>query len=220
LLDFRAGFLAAARGFDARATFRDGFLATAFAVFLAAGFLEALRALFDAAFGFADRLFVVELFFFGAAFAFRVVRFLAAPIAAPERAPITVPTTGKPSAVPATAPATAPPSALPAVPMPVSVPVSVSTFSLSSMLLSPSLEKDARFCTSRCQHEVDFMHCAKRLRGLTLSRRTIAQCWRGLIAKARNPLVHRFARRRHAHDVLRPTFASDVLWRLAIASVE
>jgi hypothetical protein len=43
---------------------------------LAAGFLEALPALFDAAFGFADRFFVVELFFFGdaeAAFALRRV---------------------------------------------------------------------------------------------------------------------------------------------------
>jgi len=99
-------------------------LAAAFAVFLAAGFLEALRALAVFALGFVDCFFLVEAFFFGdAAFAFRVVlevRFLAAPIAAPERAPITVPTTGTPSAVPATAPAAAPPRALPAVPMPVS----------------------------------------------------------------------------------------------------
>jgi hypothetical protein len=136
LLDLRPGFLAVPRGFDARAAFRAGFLAAAFAVLLAAGFLGALRALFDAAFGFADRFSVVELFFFGAAFAFRVVPFLAAPIAAPESAPITVPTTGTPSAVPATAPATAPPRALPAVPVP--VPVSVSLLSLSSMFLSPS----------------------------------------------------------------------------------
>jgi hypothetical protein len=134
----RPGFLAVPRGFDARTAFRAGFLAAAFAVFLAAGFLEALRALFDAAFGFADRFLVVALFFFGAASAFRVVRFLAAPIAAPESAPITVPTTGTPNAVPATAPATAPPRVLPAVPVPVSVPVSVSPFSLSSMFLSPS----------------------------------------------------------------------------------
>jgi hypothetical protein len=142
LLDLRPGFLAVPRGFDARAAFRAGFLAAAFAgflaaafaVFLAAGFLEALR--FDAAFGFADRFFSVEPFFLGeaVAFAFRVVRFLAAAIAAPERAPITVPTTGTPSAVPATAPATAPPRVLPAVP----VPVSMSPLSLSSMFLSPS----------------------------------------------------------------------------------
>ena len=121
LLDFPAGFLAVPCGFDARVAFRAGFLAAAFAVFLAAGLLEALRTLFATAFGFADRFLVVELFFFGVAFAFRVVRFLAAPIAAPESAPITVPTTGTPSAVPATAPAAAPPRVLPAVPMPVSV---------------------------------------------------------------------------------------------------
>ena len=64
LLGFRPGFLAVLRGFVARPAFRDGFLVAAFAVFLAAGFLEALPALFDAAFGFADRFFVVELFFF------------------------------------------------------------------------------------------------------------------------------------------------------------
>ena len=123
MLDLRPGFLAVARGFDARAAFRAGFLAAAFAVFLAAGFLEALRALFVFAFGFVDCFLVVELFFFGdaaAAFAFRELRFLAAPIAAPESAPITVPTTGTPSAVPATAPAAAPPRVLPAVPVPVS----------------------------------------------------------------------------------------------------
>jgi hypothetical protein len=134
LLGFRPGFLAVLRGFVARPAFRAGFLAAAFAVFLAAGFFEALLALFDLAFGFVDCF--VELFFFGVAFAFRVDRFLAAPIAAPEIAPITVPTTGTPKAVPATAPATAPPSVLPAVPVPVSVPVSVSPFSLSSMFLS------------------------------------------------------------------------------------
>jgi hypothetical protein len=56
-----------------------------------------LRALAVFALGVVDCFFAFELFFFGdadAAFAFRVVRFLAAPIAAPERAPITVPTTG------------------------------------------------------------------------------------------------------------------------------
>ena len=73
LLDLRPGFLAAPRGFDARAAFRAGFLAAAFAVFLAAGFLEALRALAVFALGFVDCFFFVELFFFGdAAFAFRV----------------------------------------------------------------------------------------------------------------------------------------------------
>jgi hypothetical protein len=110
-----------ARGFDAGAAFRAAFLAAAFAVFLAAGFFEALRTLFGLAFGFVDCF--VELFFFGdaaAAFAFRVLRFLAALIAAPESAPITVPTTGTPSAVPATAPATAPPRVLPAVPVSIS----------------------------------------------------------------------------------------------------
>jgi hypothetical protein len=115
LLDFPAGFWAVPRGFEARAAFRVCFLAAAFAV-LAVGFLEALRALIDFAFGFVDL--VVD----GVVFAFRVVRFLAALIAAPERAPITVPTTGTPSAVPATAPAAAPPKVLPAVPMAVSVP--------------------------------------------------------------------------------------------------
>src|SRR6476659_538404 len=129
LLDLRPGFLAAPRGFVARAAFRAGFLAAAFAVFLAAGFLEALRALA------VDCFFFVELFFFGnAAFAFRVGRFLAALTAAPESAPITVPTTGMPNAVPATAPATAPPRVLPAVP----VPVSASPLSLSSMSFSLS----------------------------------------------------------------------------------
>jgi hypothetical protein len=135
LLDFRAGFLAVPRGFGAGPAFRADFLAAAFTGFLAAVFLEALRALVDAAFGFVDCFFVVELFFFGvaeAAFAFRVA--LDAPIAAPESAPITVPTTGTPSAVPATAPATAPPRMLPAEP----VPVSVLPLSLSSMFLSPS----------------------------------------------------------------------------------
>jgi hypothetical protein len=117
LLDFPARFLAGLCGFDARAAFRAGFLAAAFAV-LAVGFLEALRALIDFALGFVDL--VVEVFFFGVVFAFRVVRFLAALIAAPERAPITVPTTGTPSAVPATAPAAAPPKVLPAVPIAVS----------------------------------------------------------------------------------------------------
>jgi hypothetical protein len=140
LLDLRAGFLAVPRGFDARAAFRAGFLAAAIAVFLGAGFLEALRALFDTAFGFANR-FVVELFFFGAAFALRVVRFLAALIAAPESAPITVPTTGAPSAVPATAPATAPPSVPPAVPVSVPVPALVSLLSLSSMFSLPELRE-------------------------------------------------------------------------------
>ncbi len=165
LLYLRLGFLGVRDGFDARAAFRMGFLAAAFAVFLAAGFLEALWALFDAAFGFADRFFVVEFFFFGVVFAFRAVRFLAALIAAPERAPITVPTTGKPSAVPATAPATAPPRVLPVEPGPVSVPVpvpeSVSPLSLSSMSPSLSIERNnARFCTSRCQLAVCFMHCS------------------------------------------------------------
>ena len=82
---------------------------------------------------FADRFLVAELFFFGDAdadFAFRVVRFLAAPIAAPVSAPIAVPTTGAPTAVPATAPATAPPNVLPAV----LVPVSAAPLSSSSML--------------------------------------------------------------------------------------
>ena len=133
LLGLRPGFLAVAR-FDARATFRGGFLADAFAVFLGAGFFEALRTLFDAGLDLADRFFVVELFFFGAALAFCGVRFLAALIAAPESAPITVPTTGMPNAVPATAPATAPPRVLPAVP----VPVSASPLSLLSMSLSLS----------------------------------------------------------------------------------
>lgn len=139
LLGLRPGFLAVVR-FDARAALRGRFLATAFAVFLVAGFFEALRALFDAGFGLADRFFVVEFFFLGAALAFCVVLFLAAPIAAPDSAPITVPTTGKPSAVPATAPATAPPRVLPVVPVAASVPVPVSgsVFSLSSMFLSPS----------------------------------------------------------------------------------
>src|SRR4029077_1643445 len=136
LLDLRPGFLAV-----------PGFLAAAFAVFLAAGFLEALPALFDAAFGFADRFFVVELFFFGdagAAFALRRgalgVRFLAAPIAAPESAPITVPTIGTPKAVPAIAPATAPPMVLlvlPIVPEAASAaPLSMSLLSVSSLSLS------------------------------------------------------------------------------------
>jgi hypothetical protein len=116
LLDFPARFLAGLCGFDARAAFRAGFLAAAFAV-LAVG-LEALRALIDFALGFVDL--VVEVLFFGVVFAFRIVRFLAALIAAPESAPITVPTTGTPSAVPATAPAAAPPKVLPAVPIAVS----------------------------------------------------------------------------------------------------
>jgi hypothetical protein len=137
LLDFRTGLLVVLRGFVARPAFRAGLLAAAFAV-LAAGLLEALRALAVFALGFVDCFFLVELFFFGdAAFAFRValeVRFLAAPNAAPESAPITVPTTGTPNAVPATAPATAPPRVLPAVP----VPVSASPLSLSSMSLSLS----------------------------------------------------------------------------------
>jgi hypothetical protein len=139
LLDLRPGFLAAPRGFDARAAFRAGFLAAAFAVFfLAVGFFEALRALAVFALGFVDCFFLVELFFFcNAAFAFRVGRFLAAPIAAPESAPITVPSTGTPSALPATPPATAPPSVLPAV----LVSVSVVLLSLSSMFLTPSLAK-------------------------------------------------------------------------------
>jgi hypothetical protein len=89
---------------------------------LAIVFLVALRVLAGFVFGFVDRFLVVELLFFGdAAFAFRVVRFLAAPIAAPERPPITVPTTGTPNAVPTTAPAAAPPTVLAAVPMAVSV---------------------------------------------------------------------------------------------------
>ena len=85
--------------------------------------MVALRAVAAFVFVFVDRLLVAVFFFDDAAadFAFRVVRFLAAPIAAPESAPITVPTTGTPSAVPATAPAAAPPRVLPAVPMPVSV---------------------------------------------------------------------------------------------------
>jgi hypothetical protein len=130
--DFRPAFFADRRVAEALRALRVGFAV--------AIFLEALRALFVLVFGFVDRFFVVELFFFGdadAAFAFRValvVRFLAAPIAAPERAPIAVPTTGMPSAVPATAPATAPPRVLPAVPVPVSAaPLSLS---LSSMFLS------------------------------------------------------------------------------------
>ena len=141
LLGLRPGFLAVAR-FDARATFRGGFFADAFAVFLGAGFFEALRTLFDAGFDLADRFFVVELFFFGAALAFCGVRFLAALIAAPESAPMTVPTTGKPSAVPATAPATAPPSVPAVAPLvSVSVPVSASVFSLSSMFSLPELRE-------------------------------------------------------------------------------
>ena len=80
LLDFPARFLAGVCGFDARAAFRAGFLAAAFAV-LAVG-LEALRALIDFALGFVDL--VVEVLFFGVVFAFRIVRFLAALIAAPE----------------------------------------------------------------------------------------------------------------------------------------
>jgi hypothetical protein len=110
--DLRLALVAVRRAAEAPRAFRIGFLA--------AVFLVALRELVDAAF--VDRFLVVELFFFGdAAFAFRVVRFLAAPIAAPESAPITVPTTGVPSAVPATAPTAAPPKVLPALPMAVSV---------------------------------------------------------------------------------------------------
>jgi hypothetical protein len=60
-----------------------------------------------------------------------------------------------------------------------------------------------------------------RLRGLTsLSRRTITRCWRGPIPEARNPLLSSFARLWQASDVHRPTLTSDVLGRLAIASVE
>jgi hypothetical protein len=43
---------------------------------------------------------------------------------------------------------------------------------------------------------------------------------RGLIAKARNPLVHRFARCGQASDVYRATFTSDVLRGLAVASIK
>jgi hypothetical protein len=118
LLYFRPGFLAVLRGFDARPAFRAGFLAAAFAGCLADGLFVAFRVLALAAFTFVDRF---EPFFFGAVFAFCVVRFLAAPIAAPESAPITVPITGTPSAVPAKAPAAAPPTVLPAVPVVVSV---------------------------------------------------------------------------------------------------
>jgi hypothetical protein len=113
--DRRLALVALRRAVEVAWAFRLGFLA--------AVFLEALRAVAGFVFVLVNRL-VVEVFFFtGAAadFAFRVVRFLAALIAAPESAPITVPTTGTPSAVPATAPAAAPPKALPAVPMPVSV---------------------------------------------------------------------------------------------------
>ena len=46
-LDLRPGFLAVPRGFDARPVFRTGFLAAAFAVFLAAVFLEYLRVLVE-----------------------------------------------------------------------------------------------------------------------------------------------------------------------------
>ena len=89
--DFRPAFFAGRRVAEVRRALRVGFAV--------AVFLEALRALAVFALGFVDCFFfVVELFFFGdAAFAFRVVRLLAAPIAGPERAPITVPTTGTPS---------------------------------------------------------------------------------------------------------------------------
>jgi hypothetical protein len=185
LLGFRPGFLVVLRGFDARAAFRGGFLAAAFAVFLVAGFFEAFRALEVTAFAFVDRFLVVELFFFGAVFAFRVVRFLAAPIAAPESAPITVPTTGTPSAVPATAPATAPPRVLPAVPVPVSVPVSVSPLSLSSMFLSRVERMTLALVSRGVNSRPTFCTAAERLGGLTsMSRRTIT-LWRGLIHKAR-----------------------------------
>ena len=102
--------------------------------------------------------------FYGAAFAFCVVRFLAAPIAAPESAPITVPTTGKPSAVPATAPATAPPRVLPAVPV-----LHLYLCPYQSHLIFvvhvslPELRNDARFCKSSCQHAAYLMHCVDRL---------------------------------------------------------
>ncbi len=130
--DFRPAFFAGRRVAEVRRALRVGFAV--------AVFLEALRALAVFALGFVDCFFVVELFFFGdAAFAFRVVRLLAAPIAAPERAPITVPTTGTPSAVPATAPAAAPPRVLPAVPMPVLR--ALPSLSLSSIFLSPGWEK-------------------------------------------------------------------------------
>jgi hypothetical protein len=107
--------------------------------FLATVFLVSVRTRVVFAFVFAERFFVVEVFFFGGAdarFAFRVVpvvRFLAAPIAAPDSAPITVPTTGTPRAVPATAPATAPPIVLPAVPFGASA--ASPSFSLSTMFL-------------------------------------------------------------------------------------
>jgi hypothetical protein len=153
---FRPTFLAPRRVTDAPRAFRTGFAARALVVF---------------AFGFVDRFLVAELFFFadpdagffvdpGPNFAFRVVRFLAAPIAAPVSAPIAVPTTGAPTAVPATAPATAPPSVLPAV----LVPVSAAPLSSSSMFVPPMLRettlafaslavnKMARLCTAEEGH--------------------------------------------------------------------
>ena len=48
----------------------------------------------------------------------------------------------------------------------------------------------------------------------------VTRCWRGPFPKTRNPLLSSFARLWQASDVHRPTLTSDVLWRLAIASVE
>ena len=104
--------------------------------------------------------------------------------------------------------------------MPVSV-AALSSF-LSSMFLSPIERNDARFGKPSCQHEALFLcTAAERLRGLSsLNRRTITRCWRGLIAEARNPIVHRFARLRQTSDVDRATLTGDVLQGLAITSIE
>ena len=138
--------------------------------------------------------------FLASAFAFRVVRFLAAPIAAPESAPITVPTTGRPML---SRPRRQPPRHQECFqPCLARISACISlNLDLCRPCFSPRVERnDARFCKSRCQHEVHFMHCrAERLSGT--HRRTITRCWRGPIPKARYPLLHRLAGLWQANDV-------------------
>ena len=175
LLDLRPGFLAAPRGFVARAAFRAGFLAAAFAVFLAAGFLEALRALAVFALGFVDCFFFVELFFFGdAAFAFRVGSLPCCTNCGPgersnhgadDRHAQRCPSHGAGNRTTKGAPSRA------------CACITALSLYLCRPCLSPRVERnDARFCKSSCQHEVLVMHCREESPLPHLLSRTITLC--------------------------------------------
>ena len=208
-----SGLFGGPTGFDARAAFRAGFLAAAFAVFLAAGFLEALRALVGAAFVFVDRFLVVELFFFG--------RRLRLPCRSasllhqlqPQRALQS--RCRRPARPVLSQPRRQPPHHQgcyqPCLCLYQCAPILIFVVHVSL----PELRETTLALVSLAVNKRLFvMHCRE------TCLRTVARRLRGSIAKTCNPLLRCLARLWQANDVRRPTLTSDVLRWLTVTSIE